>query len=73
MKPKYLFIAAVVSMLFAFSALAGSGYVASELCKAFHRPNCRYVRRIRPNYVIHFDTREEAIREGVKPCRICKP
>ena len=73
MKPKHLFIAAVVVLFFAFSAIAGSSYVASELGKAFHYPNCRYVARIRRGNIVYFDNREDAMRAGYTPCHACKP
>lgn len=39
----------------------------------FHRPGCRVVSRIKPGHYRIFKTREEALLEGLSPCRICKP
>ena len=48
-------------------------YVASKTSKVFHRPSCRYVKRIKREKLIGFNSREEAGRSGRKPCKICKP
>ncbi len=37
----------------------------------FHRPECRYYNC--KNCVAEFNSREEAIKSGYRPCKICKP
>ena len=39
--------------------------------KTFHKPGCRYYNG--KNATAIFKTREEAIKAGYKPCKICKP
>ena len=39
--------------------------------KKFHRPGCRYYNC--KNCVVRFATREEALRSGYIPCRVCNP
>ena len=48
-------------------------YVASANSFRFHRPGCRSVAKIKPANLRRFDTREEALYEGLSPCRNCKP
>ncbi|MFZ5980965.1 MAG: thermonuclease family protein [Candidatus Zixiibacteriota bacterium] len=48
-------------------------YVASSNSFRFHRPGCRSVAEINPANLRKFSTREEALYEGLAPCRNCKP
>lgn len=48
-------------------------YVASRNSKVFHRPDCKWVRKIAPGNLLGFKSREEAIRSGRKPCRSFEP
>jgi len=48
-------------------------YVASKNSKVFHRPDCKWVKKISPKNLIGFKSREEAVRSGRKPCRSCEP
>ena len=52
-----------------------SRYVASKKREggSFHTVNCYIARRIPQNERIYFATREEALKKGYKPCRICNP
>jgi hypothetical protein len=48
-------------------------FVASENSKVFHRPDCHWVKQIKPENLIDYDTRAEAIKAGKRPCKQCKP
>ncbi len=48
-------------------------YVASKNSKVFHKPDCRWVQRIKPANLVTFSTRDEAIAAGKRPCKQCKP
>ncbi len=48
-------------------------YVASKNSKVFHRPDCHWARRIKPENLVYYSSREEAINAGRKPCKQCKP
>lgn len=48
-------------------------YVASRNSSVFHWPGCGYVKRILPKNLIGFYSREEVIRSGRRPCKVCKP
>ena len=48
-------------------------YVASKNSKVFHKPDCSSAKRIKPENLVGYSTREEAINAGKKPCKLCKP
>jgi len=48
-------------------------YVASEKSKVFHRPSCKWAQKISPQNLIGFNSREEAIKSGRRPCKMCGP
>jgi hypothetical protein len=46
-------------------------YHGNVKTKKFHRPGCRYYSC--RNCLANFKTREEAIKAGYSPCKVCKP
>jgi len=49
-------------------------YVASGWRrKMFHKTKCKWVEKLEIPSLIGFDTRQEAIEEGLEPCPECKP
>lgn len=48
-------------------------YVASRKGQRFHKPDCRYAKKIPPEDLVKFLTREEAIEEAYLPCGLCDP
>jgi hypothetical protein len=48
-------------------------YVASKNGKAFHIPTCRSAARIKPENLVTYNTREDALAAGKNPCKQCKP
>jgi hypothetical protein len=48
-------------------------YVASVNSKPFHYPACRWVKKIYPENLIGFISRQEAQDSGRRPCKVCKP
>jgi hypothetical protein len=48
-------------------------YVASKNSKVFHKPDCRWAKRIKPTNLVTYSTRAEAIEAGKRPCKVCKP
>jgi hypothetical protein len=48
-------------------------YIASKNSKVFHRPDCHWVRQIKPKNLVYYSSRDEAIKAGKKPCKQCKP
>lgn len=56
------------------AALAGElRYVASRLRAPFHKLSCRWAAEIAPENAVYYETREQAIRDGHRPCRVCDP
>ena len=50
-----------------------SYYVSSALSSTFHRPKCIKARDIPRHRRVRYDVREDALWEGLSPCRECKP
>jgi len=48
-------------------------YVSSKNSQVFHRPNCRSAKRIKPENLVGYNSREEAIQSGKRPCKVCRP
>jgi hypothetical protein len=48
-------------------------YVASKNSKVFHRPDCIWVEKIKPENLVYYGSRDEAINAGKRPCERCKP
>jgi methylphosphotriester-DNA--protein-cysteine methyltransferase len=48
-------------------------YVASKSGKVFHLPGCSSAKQIKPENLIGFKTREDAVSSGRQPCKRCKP
>ncbi len=48
-------------------------YVASKKSKVFHHPDCKWAKKISSKNLMGFNTREEAIKSGRRPCKSCRP
>ena len=48
-------------------------YLAKDGSFRLHRPGCQAVAVLKQGHYRTFKTREEGLREGLSPCRICKP
>jgi len=53
--------------------MKGWKYVASKKSKVFHRPDCKWVKKISPQNLMGFKSRDEAIKSGRRPCKSCGP
>lgn len=60
-----LFVFALVAMAFAYIGNARSGI--------FHYDGCQYVYRMKNSNKVYFDSREDAVDAGYRPCRVCRP
>jgi hypothetical protein len=49
------------------------GYVASSNSDIFHKPDCRWAKNISPENLTTYQSREQAIKAGKRPCKWCKP
>ena len=48
-------------------------YVASKSSKIFHKDTCFHAKRISPENLVRFNTRQEALQNGRRPCKTCSP
>ena len=48
-------------------------YVASAIREPFHRPDCKWALKISAANLQTFKTREEAVKAGHRPCKVCSP
>lgn len=48
-------------------------YVASKNSNVFHSPSCSSAKRIKPENLVGYHSRDEAINAGKRPCKRCKP
>jgi hypothetical protein len=52
---------------------AQGGFVTSKSGKVFHKPTCPHAKRIQDNTKVTYQTREEAVASGRRPCQTCNP
>ena len=50
-----------------------SGYIGNANRHVFHHPDCPSVTKMKDKNKVFFETREEAVEAGYKPCGQCKP
>lgn len=48
-------------------------FVASSNSNKFHKPYCRWAKKIHDSNKISFNSRSEAINQGYEPCKVCQP
>jgi hypothetical protein len=48
-------------------------FVASKNSQVFHKAGCSSAKRISPNNLVNYATRDEAIAAGKRPCERCNP
>lgn len=49
------------------------GFVASRNSQVFHRAGCKSAAKIAEKNLVHYATRDEAIKAGRRPCAECRP
>ncbi len=56
------------------SSREGKGkFMGSITSKKYHRPDCRYALKIKPENCIYFQSIEDAEGQGYLPCKVCNP
>lgn len=78
MRGKTMFrkLAVSLAILLATAGIADAGkanYVASKLRAPFHILTCSSAMRITADHAVYYETREQAIEAGHRPCKRCKP
>lgn len=48
-------------------------YIGSKNSDKYHKKNCRWVEKIEEENAVYFNSKEEAVQAGYKPCGTCKP
>ncbi len=48
-------------------------YVASAQRDIYHKPSCRWAKKIADHNLIGFKARDEAIKSGRRACKVCRP
>ncbi len=48
-------------------------YVAGSNTNKFHNTDCHHAKKIEPGTEIYFSSRDDAIRRGYVPCKVCDP
>lgn len=71
--PKRFAISFLAVLLLAAAVLAAPQYVASVHKEPFHRVSCRWAQKISPANAVYYNTRQEAINDGYRPCKVCNP
>jgi len=51
----------------------GGRYVASQRSEVFHLASCTWAKKIKPENLVNFSTRQEAISSGRRPASCCNP
>jgi micrococcal nuclease len=70
---KKLLATAFVLLLLATSVMAAPKYVASREREPFHVTTCRWAAKINPANAVYYETRDDAISAGHRPCKVCNP
>jgi Metal binding domain of Ada len=53
--------------------VAQAAYVASRDRDSFHRASCGSGRRIKEQNKVGYASRADAVADGHRPCKVCKP
>jgi hypothetical protein len=48
-------------------------YIGNSRSYIFHHSWCRYVGQMSDSHKVYFDSRDEAIDAGYRPCKVCRP
>lgn len=62
-----------VVLLFMFSGTALAEFWGSSASNRYHFKRCQWTRKIRKEYLVRFETADQAVRAGYRPCEKCLP
>lgn len=65
-------ISVLVAMLMLFTSTAFA-YVGNMTSRKYHYETCRAAKKINAGNRTSFETRDEAVSAGYRPCGICRP
>jgi hypothetical protein len=55
------------------AAARSKPYVASVLREPFHKSSCRWASKITQPNLTGYDSKADAVADGHRPCKVCKP
>lgn len=67
---KYAVILATMVLL---PLVAHAEFWGSTKSQRYHKPSCRWVAQITPEYRVKFATKDTAWATGYRPCEVCRP
>lgn len=70
---KRLALSTLAALLLVTTVLAAPQYMASVRKEPFHKISCRWAQKISPSNAVYYNTREEAIQDEHRPCKVCRP
>jgi hypothetical protein len=74
MKKIYKILPAIIITFFiAVHVNAAQEFVGSKTSNKYHYPTCKWVKEIKPQNLIQFDSPEQATKAGYIPCPTCHP
>jgi methylphosphotriester-DNA--protein-cysteine methyltransferase len=59
-------------MLVLSQAALASTYIANSHSGVFHYADCRYVGKMSDSHKVYYESRDDAINNGYRPCKICR-
>ena len=48
-------------------------FIGNSSSKKFHKPACQWAQKISSSNRIAFSSRDEAVKSGYSPCKVCHP
>ena len=66
-------IALTTLLTFLIPIVAFASYIGNKNSYKFHYPRCRAVSKMKASNKRYFETRQEAVDYGMRPCGICRP
>ncbi len=48
-------------------------YVGSVLREPYHKNTCKWAKKIHTDNLVGYDTEEQAVDDGRRPCKVCNP
>ena len=67
-------IALIIALILAVISVAyAAEFWGSAKSDKYHYPSCRWAEKIDAKNMVRFNSPEEAIKAGYKPCKVCVP
>ena len=70
---KKIFAVIIAIIILTAANVFASGYVGNANSKVFHYSDCTSANKMNPANKIIFNSRDEAVQTGYRPCKKCKP